>query len=270
MNYRLGKHPATPHYGLKLSDYVRHSDLPSLPEEFGHGNLVSDWGMLGNDTVGDCAIAGPFHAEMLWCTEGDKPFKINTECTLEMYSAITGYDPSAYNWWTNSNPTDNGSNVQDVAEYWRTTGLKDAAGNIHKIQCYMALEPGNVEQLFQAIYLFGAVGIGVELPAEFQDAFNRGEVWDALEDPHIEGGHYILGVGKRAGNIEIVTWGQTCQLTPAAYEQFNDETFVYFNEEMLVKGKSLEGFDADQLMADLADIHNETGGEDPAPQLCGK
>ncbi|BCP41417.1 hypothetical protein MINTMi27_15100 [Mycobacterium intracellulare] len=257
MKYSLGKLPATPHVGLKLADYIKPHRLPKPPENFGHETLVPDWGMLGNDTVGDCAIAGPFHAIQLWCSEGQKPFSVNTECTLAEYSAITGYDPK-------DPTTDRGSNVQEVAEYWRRTGLKDAAGNTHKIECYMSLEPGNLEQLWHALYLFDGVGIGLELPEEYQTAFFSGQVWDALPYPTIEGGHYILGVGRRAGMINTVTWGKTQLLTPAGYQQFNDETFVYFDEEKLLKGKSLEGFDAEQLMADMVDIAEESS-YDPNP-----
>ena len=273
-NYKLGKAPATPHYGLKLRDYVTSSDLPTVPDTFGHEALVRDWGVLGNDEVGDCAIAGPFHAEMLWCAMGKRSIKVNTKCTLEEYSEITGYDPKAYDPFTNTNPTDNGSNVQDVAEFWRTIGLKDASGKRHKIDCYLALEPGNLNELYQAMYLFGCVGIGIGCPVEFQTAFANGQAWDALPTPHIEGGHYILGTGRLPGSyrgkqypdglINVVTWGRNQVMTPAAYQQFNDESFVYLNEEMLVKGKSIDGFDLDQLIADMSDIASEKA--DIAPQ----
>ena len=268
LKYCLGKNPASENKALKLRDYIHPTALPKPPENFGHENLVSDWKMLGNDNAGDCAFAGPFHAEMLWCAEGKKAINVNTQCVLEAYSAVTGYDPNARDYLGN-NPTDQGANVQQVAEYWRTTGLKDADGNVHKIDCYLALEPGNYEQLYQAMYLFGGVGIGVELPEEFQESFQHNQVWDRLSHPHIEGGHYILGVGSRAGLINTVTWGATQLLTPAGYEQFNDETFVYFNEERLINGRDIEGFRLEDLLADLAGIAEEEGVTvPPLPTIC--
>lgn len=266
LNYRLGKSPARPEaVKLKLRDYITPNKLPDPPENFGHESLVADWGMLGNDTVGDCAIAGPFHALQLWNVEGQHPINVDTACTLAAYSAITGYNPDAYNSFTQDNPTDQGSDVQEVAEYWRTTGLKDASGKVHKIDAYLALEPKNLEQLYHALYLFDGVGIGIECPAEYQAAFAKGQAWDAITNPHIEGGHYILGVGKRANLINTVTWGRTQLMTAAGYQQFNDETFVYLNEEKLVNGKDLDGFNLDQLIADMADIATESGVTVPVP-----
>lgn len=264
VTYCLGKNPARESTALKLRDYIKPYKLPAPPENFGHESLVQNWQMLGNDQVGDCAIAGPYHALMLWNTEGQKKVNVDTDCVLKAYSDITGYDPKAVDYFGN-NPTDQGSDVQKVAEYWRTTGLKDADGNVHTIDCYLALEPGNVEQLFHAMYLFDGVGIGIECPEEYQQAFQLNQVWDKLSHPHIEGGHYILGVGSRAGLINTVTWGSTQLLTPAGYEQFNDETFVYLDEEKLVSGKDLDGFNLDQLIADMADIATEEGVTVPVP-----
>lgn len=266
--YRLGKAPARPHYGLKLRDYITPSALPTPPENFGHEGLVPDWKMLGNDQVGDCAIAGPFHAEMLWCAMGKKPVRVDTDCTLKEYSAITGYDPAAYDPYLQTNPTDGGSNVQDVAEYWRTKGLRDADGRVHKIDCYLSLEPGNLEQLYHAMYLFNAVGIGIECPEEYQEAFAKGQVWDVLPDPHVVGGHYILGVGRRAAHINVVTWGKTQLMTAEGYQQFNDETFVYLSEEMLIGKRDIDGFNLDQLIADMADLANDAPTQ-PMP-ICSE
>jgi hypothetical protein len=206
--------------------------------------------------VGDCAIAGPFHALMYWNTEVGRDVPITTQTVLDAYAAITGYDPTQYDPITDSNPTDRGANVDDVARYWRTTGLTDAAGKTHKISAYLALDTGDVEQLWQAAYLFG-VGIGVDLPEEWQIAFARGQVWDVPRRPHIAGGHYIWGVGRRNGLLNVVTWGRTQLITPAAYRKFNDETVVYFSEDMLLNGKDIDGFDRDQLIADLRALAKE-------------
>lgn len=256
--YRLGKNPAKHLAKLNLRDYITPLRLPTPPENFGHETLVKDWGILGNDNAGDCAIAGPFHAEMLWCAEGHKPADINTDCALAAYSAITGYDPNAYDPFTETNPTDQGSDVHAVSEYWRTTGLTDASGNVHKIEAYLALEPKNIEELYYALYLFDGVGIGIECPEEYQESFAAGQVWDSLSNPNIEGGHYILGVGSRSHLINVVTWGKTQLMTAAGYEQFNDETYVYLNFEKLFHGKDVNGFNRHQLIADLRDLGNDS------------
>lgn len=248
MTYKLGKKPAREGaVKLQLSDYLDLSKLPTPPANFGREHMLPhwpDWKMLGNDTVGDCAIAGPFHALMLWNAEAGKTINVDDACTLREYSAITGYDPK-------DPSTDQGSDVQQVAEYWRTTGLTDDDGGVHKIDAYVALQPGNIAQLWAALYLFDGVGIGLSFPAEWQTATQNNELWDKVRNPNIEGGHYVLGVGRRSGYINLVTWGQQQLMTEAGYQEFNDETIVYLDEDKLINGKDINGFDLATLKADL-------------------
>lgn len=257
---KLGKNPARHTAKLSLRDYLTMDKLPTPPDNYGHETLVADWQMLGNDQVGDCAVAGPYHAIMLWNAEAQKAVNVNTDTAVKTYSAISGYDPA-----TGAN--DNGCNVEDVAEYWRTQGLTDADGNVHKIDAYVALEPRNVEELWVATYLFDGVGIGVELPQEWMEAFQAGQAWDAISTPTVEGGHYILGVGRRAGMLNVVTWGKTQLMTAAGYEEFNDEAFAYFSSEKLINGVDIDGFNRDQLLADLKDLEGEALTTVPTPEV---
>lgn len=256
MTYRLGKKPASNTVKLKLGDYLDYSKLPTPPANFGHETLVSDWQILANDTLGCCAISGPFHGEMLWCAEGDRNINVDNDCVIKAYSAITGYDPSQTDPQGN-NPTDQGSNVEVVAEYWRSTGLTDAAGDVHKIDCYVALEPGNVDELLVAMYLFDGVGIGLSLPSDWLQAARTGQVWDVYPDPEIAGGHYVLGVGQRNGCINVITWGKSQLMTHAGYAEFNDESLIYLSEEKLANGRDLEGFDLAALQADMLELTHE-------------
>lgn len=246
MSFCLGKKPARENaVALKLRDYVNLSRLPKPPESFGHFSLVDDWQMLGNDRFGDCGIAGPFHAIMLHNAMAGRRVNIDTDAVLKAYSLITGFDPQ-------DPDTDQGSDCGEVADYWQSTGLVDADGQVHKIDGAVALEPGNVEELYVAMYLFKAVGIGVSLPIQWQQEL--GSPWDAVAYPQIEGGHYILGTGVADGNINVVTWGVNQPLTPAGYEEFNDESFAYLSEEMLKGTTDLDGFNLKQLKADFADL----------------
>jgi len=261
--YRLGKLPAQDTVKIALGDYLLPSLLPPLPEgDFGHQSLVTQWGMLGNgfdpanppyapNGVGDCAIAGPYHGLQLWNAEGGNDFSVTTDCVLKTYAAVTGYDPAQYDAATDNNPTDQGSNCQDVAQYWKITGFTDAAGRVHKIDSYVALQPGDWQELLYGLYLFDGVGIGVNLPSEWMAQTAAGLPWDAVDDPDIEGGHYILGVGITSGCLNVVTWGKQQLITRAGYEQFNDETWIYLSEEKLRNGKTLDGFNLEQLIADM-------------------
>lgn len=241
---KLGKTPARGAVKLKLATYIDPSALPKPPTEFGHDRLITKWGMLGNDKAGCCVWSGAGHEVMLWNRESGKQVNITTASTLRNYSLVTGYDPV-----TGAN--DNGTDVEAAAKYRRKTGLLDADGHRHKIGAYVDVDPGNLTQLWYATYLFDGIGIGVEFPAQWMDAFNAGRPWDRISRPKPEGGHYISGASKRGGNEIVISWGRPVPLTPAGYQQFNDETVAYLTEEKLVNGKSLEGFDLDTLRRDL-------------------
>lgn len=248
--YKLGLKPSPESFRLRLGNYLNTSTLPTPPDEFGHENLVNWWGMLGNDVLGDCAIAGPYHALQLWNAEAGRHFPINTARVVSTYSDITGYDPSLTDEHGN-NPTDHGSNLDDVAKYWQKTGFPDSSGNFHKIDTYVALEPGDVEQLFLAAYLFDGVGVGIHMPSEWMAAFEAKKPWDALKKPHIRGGHLVTGVARRNGNLVVVTWGALQEMTPAGYEQQSMETLIYLDRDKLVNGKDINGFDFEKLQHDI-------------------
>lgn len=232
------------HYLTRLS-----VDLPKHPRVFGHEGLVHDWGMLGNDKWGCCTVSGADHETMLWHAESvgsdvRYALKFTDDCVASDYSAITGFDP-------NDSSTDNGAIVRDVFKYRKRVGVVDATGGRHRIVAYAALEPGNWEHLLEAVYLFGAVGIGFQVPSSAMDQFNAGKPWSVVSKPGaIEGGHYVPLVAWR-DLLTAVTWGKKQGMTRGFYERFSDEAWVIFDDELLQQGRSPEGFNLQQLIADV-------------------
>lgn len=250
--YKLGKNAASGAKRLNLGDYLNTSMLPTPPDEFGHEGLVADYQMLGNADWGDCAIAGPYHCLQLWNAEGGHPFNITTQRVLQTYSDITGFDINAGP--SGENPTDRGSNLDQVAEYWRVHGFEDSSGGIHKIETYVALRPGDIEQLWHACYLFDGLGVGIRMPQEWMTDFMAGRPWDRIDNPTIAGGHLVTGVARRNGNLVVVTWGRLQEMTPAAYQMVNDETLVYLDTDKLINGKDINGFDIERLRHDIWEL----------------
>jgi hypothetical protein len=251
---RLGKHPATADTrDLLFSRYVRAEQLPTPPAEFGHEGLVGAkaWGMLGNDEWGDCAWAGPAHETMLLTIEGGSPASFTTAGVLSDYAAGTGFDPNAGP--PGSNPTDNGSNVRDVLGYRRATGIVDGAGKRHTIEAYVRLDQTKLSEVYQALYLFQVVGIGIQFPDSAMQQFNSGQPWDVVPGAKIEGGHYVSMVAKRQ-NLDVVTWGALQEMTEQFFQTYCDEAWAYVTQENLNAGKDPEGFDLQQLRQDLAAV----------------
>jgi hypothetical protein len=253
VEFRLGKLPARPDaVKLKMTRYLVPAELPKPPANFGHDAVVGNWQMLGNDTVGDCVIAGGLHETMLWTANGSVEATMSTAAAIKNYSAITGYRPSAGP--VGDNPTDQGTDMQVAASYRRRKGLVDAAGKRHKVGAYLAIDPGDLEQHFLAIYLFGAIGIGLNFPDSAMTQFRAGQPWTVVNGAKIEGGHYVSGIARRGGNLIVVTWGREQVVDAGFLAKYNDESIAYVSAEYLRAGKSPEGFDADQLNADLAAI----------------
>jgi hypothetical protein len=246
MDLKLGKKAATyDRRDLKFLHYRTGEPLPPHPAQFGHEALIGAdaWGMDGNDTVGDCVFAGADHETLLWTAEAGNPAQFSDQTAISDYSAVTGYSPDKPG-------SDQGTDVRAALGYRQGTGLIDIKDTRHKIGAYLALEPGNINDLLEALYLFGAVGIGIEVPGSAIDQFNGGQPWSVAHGKQtIQGGHYVPIVANRS-NLVVVTWGRLQQMTPQFYKRYCDEVWAILSPEMLVNGKSMEGFDLAALQAD--------------------
>jgi hypothetical protein len=263
----LGKRPASPLkpgailYSELRRPFVKAGLLPKTPAVFGHGNDFSlgQWLMLGNgpdDTVfpgfqgcGDCAWAGPAHAEMEAARNAGRPIPLfSGKTVVEQYSEYSGYDPV-----TGGN--DNGSDPQAVLQWRQQKGLRDDAGNVYKIGQSVALQPGNLAELWEAAYLFENVGIGVVVTEAQQTQFNERLPWDHVPGSPELGGHWVEVMGRPdAHHGALITWAERVLFTLAFYEQQNDEAFVYLDPERYsqVTGKTAERYSEQDLEEFLA------------------
>lgn len=257
MTCALGKTPARPGaVSFRLATYA--TALPTPPPAFGHYAGVAGLGsMLGNDRYGDCVWAGAAHETILWTDEGTGLPAVFTDATvLSDYAAVTGFSPDDPN-------SDRGTDMEVAAKYRRQTGVIDTAGKRHQVAAYLAITAGDVAEHLTAAYVFGAVGIGINFPSSAMDQFNAGQPWDVVKGSRIEGGHYVPLVGADEQYLYVLTWGKVQRMTRAFLKKYNDESIVYLSAEALKDGQSPEGFDIDQLKADLAALGNPT--PDPAP-----
>lgn len=246
MTHRLGKTDARPDaIKFKFSDYFDRPALPVPPQTFGRRNLVSDWGMLGNDRFGNCVLAGGDHETMLFNAEAGQTVPFDAGCALGDYAAITGFSPA--------NPSsDQGTDMQEAASYRRKTGLIDSNGKRHLIDAYIAIDLGNLDELMTAVYLFGAVGVGVQFPSTAMKQFDQKMPWSFVQGSKIEGGHYVPCIDRtESGNLVVLSWGREQEMEPDFFRAYNDENVAYLSIERLKNSLSPEGFDPATLLADL-------------------
>jgi hypothetical protein len=178
------------------------------------------WPMYGNDEWGDCVWAEVGHAinQLTYYATGAEVTPTDQDI-LTGYSAVTGFDPNAGP--PGNNPTDQGTYVQDAMAYWRKTGI---AG--HKIVAYASLDVANLDEVRQAIALFGSVSIGLQFPDSAMRQFNAGETWDVVKGARNEGGHCVLAGAYDEDGVGIVTWGAETRMTWRFWTRYVDEAWV--------------------------------------------
>lgn len=254
---KLGLHDPKPGaIPLRLATYIKPSALPTPPMTFGHMQMVSDWGMLGNgpgpdnppqipDGVGDCAICGPEHQIMLHCRESSTPVTFSTTTTIKNYSEVTGYV-------LGDESTDNGTAIDAMAQHWLNTGFLDDNGNRHKVVAVVDLNPGDLRELWVAMYLFQSVGLGFDLPDTAEDQTAHGQPWDVVPGARSLGGHYVPAFNKLNNVLNAgVSWGAPQQFTSRFFQKYNNQGVVVLDEGMLVNARSIDGFDDRQLRDDI-------------------
>lgn len=253
MTLQLGKLPPTPDdRDLQLVNYLAPVALKQAPVGYGHQALVqAPFGMLGNDRWGDCAIAGPMHATMVWNAAAGKQISFTDAQAIVTYSAITGFNPDVGP--PGQNPTDRGTSIRDALRYRQQTGLIDANGATHKIGAYLAIPPGDIKSLLRALYLFEAVEIGFQVPRSAMSQYLNGKPWTVVPGSPIQGGHDVPVVARpNAEGLTAITWGTLQRLSFGFYTTYNDEAWAVVSPEILNgQGKSLEGFDLASLNTDL-------------------
>jgi hypothetical protein len=228
---------------LRIESYM--PELPDSPPAVDWSGVVTAWGMLLNDSQGDCTCAGAGHMIECWTSNAGSPVVV-ADATIETaYVAVTGIEGAAFNPATGAN--DNGCVELDVLNYWRQTGI---AGHI--IGAYASVHTQNVNHVKAAVDIFGGLYIGVALPASAQNQ----DVWDVATGPDSEagswGGHCVNVVGYDADGLTVVTWGATKRMTWAFWLAYVDEAYAILSSDFLNStGQTPGGFDLAMLQADL-------------------
>ena len=253
---RLGKlAPKHDPRTLRFASYVKPHALPPIPAEVDRiGPVLARIGvfpMLANDRLGDCTCASSEHIDIATETLGGHvglPADERERQTIALYSRVTGYDPQ-----TGAN--DNGAMLLDVLKALSTTGY-DGEGK-DTIGAYVSVDPLNEEHLRAALYLFGVLYTGVNLPVSAQAEVGR--VWSATtgvgSEPGSWGGHAIFTGKITATERECITWGARQRMTRAWQERYMDEAWTFITPDFITAaGKTVDGFDLAGLMVDIAAI----------------
>ena len=229
---------------LMMSHYVK--DVPDPPLEINNlARVYSKLGindptvlfpMLGNDTAGDCTFAGYGHFKTLANgLVGVKSIPTEEE-TLNAYFKFT-------------HGQDTGCNELDVMRR-----AKKCGGILgEKIPFYIDVDPGNLKQIRQTIWLFGATYIGFKVPQACQQQFQDKVPW--TPGPLTDDGHCVITPNYTQDMFTHLTWGDKQDSTVPWWLECVDEVWlVIFPETQNPVYLQDLGFNWDQLLADAKAI----------------
>jgi len=244
MARKLGKlAPVYDERTLKLATYLDTTKPFIAPPVTNRLAKISNvFPMYDNDKYGDCVPAGMGHAVQAWTDLVGAPVAVTDEQVLAAYHDIAGFDPA-----TGAN--DNGCVELKALKYWNRHGIGG-----HKIAGYAAVNPRRMDLVRAANYLFDGLFLGVSLPVSAQD---QPDVWTYEPDqgsaayPGSWGGHCVFVVDHDQQGLTFISWGHIMRMTWEFWSRYTDESYAVFSDDALAAGKSIEGFAAAELAADL-------------------
>ena len=175
---KVGKHGSEP---ATAPDLPTPTSLPPAPKSWTSPRI--QWQMLGNDTYGDCVVAGILHAIMAVAGRLKYPVSFTTAQADDAYFALTG-------------GPDSGLNPPGVFEEWAQGTLPEPAKTLFGAGGpFVKIDPTNIQQMKNAIATFGWVGIWVNLQQAQENQFSNGQRWNYIPGSPPVGGHFVIFTG---------------------------------------------------------------------------
>lgn len=197
--------------------------------------------MFGNDTYGDCVMAGRAHQTLRFerIEQGAKLTITTSEVTREYFKETRGRDT--------------GLVVLESLRLWRRRGWI-AAKRRYKIQAFSEIRRSGREEIKRAIFLDVGVGLGLSLPRSASAQIDAGKPWDVVRGRGSAkgswGGHYVYVPGYTKRGPVCVTWGRKQQMTWAFFWKYCDEAYAII--DAVDTAKRRKGLDQKRIKTFLA------------------
>lgn len=248
--------PSTPHESnpafLRLRDFVARpqqglvgAEPPKPPASSDRTGIIppNGWGVLGNDKLGNCVLAGEAHWWMALSAVVDgSPIKIDEQSLVKLYLELS--------------PGDRGLVIADTLTREQRVGLLG-----EKIVGYVAIDK-KADLIKIAIHEFCGAKLGVMVPPSATKQFAAGKPWTYVGDR----GTYAHDIEAQAYDeryVYCVTWGK---LIPVAWQwlaAYWSEGFARVSTRWIdARGVTPTGLDIRALLGALDAI-----GDGPEPTL---
>jgi hypothetical protein len=265
-SYRLGRNrPIARGPRFSLHNYLMRG-IPAPPTscDYSKPAAAALANIYGNDTLGDCVIAGIAHVVGVLTAGVGSPYIYTSEQIIALYSAIGGYVPG-------EPATDKGCDEVTALNYWENNG---APAGAHKIAGWLSVNAADPAEYRTALWLFENLYFGLELPDAWINPMPSapGFTWDVAGKADPSNGHCVAGVAYNAQGVTIDTWGMTGLLTDKAIAKYGSsdshgEVYTVVSVDGINKAsqKAPSGFDWSQLVADFDSMG---GSVSPPPSVA--
>lgn len=222
---------------LHLVDYMK-KPLPPAPASCDHitGAPIAMW---ANDRLGDCTIAGMANEDAIASKIEGRPCLCTEAAVVHTYFGLTGGE-------------DTGLVEFDVLTQATRQGLQLGGPEPMKLAAWVKVPVHNTAARSSLIAIFGALYLGVALPAAAQNQ----QIWTGppnLQGSHAPGswgGHCLLEGGYDATHRYLVTWGAKKLCDELWLRAYCDEAYVLLDE----RRAEMAGVDWRALLADLKNV----------------
>jgi hypothetical protein len=219
--FKLGKAAAKKDKrNLKFATLLR--AVPAVPDSYDfdttHTGIPTP--MFGNDTYGDCVMAGRAHQTLRFeDIEQGSVLMITDKDVLNEYFKETG-------------GADTGLVVLSSLKLWRKRGWK-VGKSIYKIKAFAEVNFANPDEVRQVVFSDVGIGLGLQLPKSAQVQIQTGQPWTVTSGPSSKpgswGGHYVYVPGYTPSGPVCVTWGRKQQMSWDWFSKYCDEAYAIFD-----------------------------------------
>lgn len=223
-SFKLGRNPRrfdprVPHLSALLADKVPAPPPRSVDYTKGMGGR---FGVMLNDTLGDCTCAAYYHARQVWTFHAGREITEPDDDVKQLYVEACGYNPK-------SRGEGPGGNEQDVLTFLHRKGapIGPNGKQRHKIAAFVEVDPRNIDDVKRTIADLGVAYIGLNLPRNVYPL--RGDPprrWTvAKRKQQIAGGHAVVLTGYDRAGAGFISWGKKYKMTWEFFTTYVDEAY---------------------------------------------
>jgi hypothetical protein len=227
--------------GPALGDFLDKATMwPAVPAQgWEYAVPASALDILGNDQYGDCAEAAALHLIQAQSYNVGRPVNPTLQDALNLYSAVTGFNP-------NDPATDQGTVLTDLLAYWQNTGIT-IGSTLHQIEGFAQLDITSMAQLRWAAYTFGGDLLGLNLPGACEQNLAN---WNYGPGQPTAGGHCVPQLGEGADGGKVDSWKIIIPVSVPFLASYLDEACIVVTKDWLnAQNESPSGLDLNGLLA---------------------